>query len=84
MQHQVTYKAGLSELYLTPQGNLKSQKGLDRHAADSKRPQMPAQTAILSKFSITIDRDDKIYYDKARFKQYFFRNTHHQRVSYIQ
>ena len=41
---------------------------------DIKRPQMPAQTTIPSKLSITIEGQNKIFHDKTRFNQYLVTN----------
>ena len=68
---QITYKG--RTIRTTPDSCFpkhESQKVLGRCAADTKRPQMQAKTNIPSKASINIDGENKIFYDKTRFKQY--------------
>ena len=42
---------------------------MNRYPADYKRPHMQAQTIITSKYLITIDERNKIFYEKIKFKQ---------------
>ena len=64
-----------SPIRITPGlSNPKSQKVLDRCAADSKGPRMPGRI-IPAKLSITIDGIIKAFHDKTKFKLYLPTNS---------
>jgi hypothetical protein len=80
---QVTYKA--RPIRTTPDFSLlnrdyESQKILVRGHADSKKTQLSIQATILSKLSITIYGETKIFQDNTKFKQYLSTNPALQRL----
>jgi hypothetical protein len=47
---------------------------------DPKRTQIPTQTTIPRKLSITVDEKTKIFHDKTKFTQYLYTNLVVQRI----